>query len=113
MLKISKEFRKGILFLRLKGVLNKNTINILQDEVTNIIEKVGIYNIVFNLSSLEQIDIEGVKKLFMLYNLCRKNDGISMLCGVSKSLNKVLNSNKISYMFQIKNELDAIRLVRI
>lgn len=49
MLDINYEIRKGILFIRLGGVLNKNTVSKLQNEVTDMIKDNGIRNVVFNL----------------------------------------------------------------
>ena len=52
LLDINLEFCKGILFIRLKGVLNKNTVNKLKDEVNNLVKENGIRNLVFNISEL-------------------------------------------------------------
>ena len=52
MLNVGTEFRKGILFVRLKGHLNKDTINKLNKRVTNIVKENGIRNIVFNFTNL-------------------------------------------------------------
>ena len=49
MLNVGTEFRKGILFVRLKGHLNKNTIYKLNKRVTNLVKTNGIRNIVFNM----------------------------------------------------------------
>ena len=48
MLNVGTEFRKGILFVRLKGHLNKDTISKLNKRVTKVVKDNGIRNIVFN-----------------------------------------------------------------
>ena len=42
MLSVGTEFRKGILFVRLKGELTKDTIDKLNKKVTNIVKENGI-----------------------------------------------------------------------
>ena len=81
MLNITTEFRKGILFVRLKGHLNKDTIIKLNKKVTRIVKDSGIRNIVFNFGNLKSIDIKGINAIFYNYELCRNNDGRSLLCG--------------------------------
>ena len=48
MLNVGTEFRKGILFVKLKGDLNKDTFYKLIKKVINEVRKSGIRNIVFN-----------------------------------------------------------------
>ena len=59
MLSVNTEYRNGIMFVRLKGYLNKNTIEKLDKKVTNVIDKMGIRNIVLNVTDLKQIDCKG------------------------------------------------------
>lgn len=42
MLDINIEFRKGIAFIRLAGILNKTTVGKMNDEVTDMIRDNGI-----------------------------------------------------------------------
>ena len=56
MLKINMEFRKGILFVRLKGELNKYTYKGLNDYLSPIIEEQGIKYLVINLACLNKMD---------------------------------------------------------
>ena len=60
LLDINIEFFKGILFIRLNGVLNKNTVSKLKEEVNNLVEENGIRNTVFNVSGLDSIDCYGI-----------------------------------------------------
>ena len=53
---VKTEFRGGILFVRLKGNLTKNTVSILNERVTCVVDRLGIRNIVFNVESLINID---------------------------------------------------------
>ena len=50
------EYRENILFIRLIGSLNKNTIKYIDSELDNIVNNLGIYNIVFNFQELIELD---------------------------------------------------------
>ena len=55
MLKINMEFSKGILWIRLDGILNKTTSNTFDDEVIPVILKHGIKYVVVNLDKVNVI----------------------------------------------------------
>lgn len=93
------EIRKGVLFVRLNGVLNKNTMNEL-DNTYNLIIDNKISNIVFNINDVEQIDKKGINKLFNIYKNVIKNNSH---CYFIK--NKLLNNKKIK---EFDNELNAM-----
>ena len=63
MLKINLEFRKGILFIRLKGNLNQLTYQSMKDYLIPIIKDNGIKYIVFNLAYLKSIDGYGKESI--------------------------------------------------
>ena len=114
MLNVGTEFRKGILFVRLKGDLNKDTIYKLNKKVTNIVKDSGIRNVVFNLEKLKSIDIKGINSIFYNYELCKKNNGRSLLCGNNDNIRKKLKSSRlINYVYEISDELTAIRILNM
>ena len=114
MLNITTEFRKGIMFVRLKGHLNKDTIYKLNKKVTNVIKDNGIRNVVFNFSKLKSIDIKGINSIFYNYELCRDNEGRSLLCGNNDNIRKKLKKSRlINYVYETKDELTALRILNI
>ena len=114
MLNVGTEFRKGILFVRLRGHLNKDTINKLNKRVTNIVKENGIRNIVFNFTNLKSIDIKGINAIFYNYELCKNNEGMSMFCGNNEKIkDKLKKSRLINYVYEIKDELNAIRILNL
>ena len=114
MLNVGTEFRKGILFVRLKGHLNKDTVNKLNKRVTNIVKENGIRNIVFNFTNLKSIDIKGINAIFYNYELCKNNEGMSMFCGNNEKIkDKLKKSRLINYVYEIKDELNAIRILNL
>lgn len=115
MLKIILEFRKGILFIRLHGKLIKDTVSEFQNEVIKLIQKNGIHTVVVNLEELEDLDLKGMNVLLYCYESCKKNKGTALLCGIVKdNIKQRLDKGRVfNYMFQIKNELDALQKVQV
>ncbi len=113
MLDIDLYFHKGILFIRLKGVLDKDTKDKLYDDVM-FIKNSGINNIVFNLSEIKKIDSEGINSLLIIYYLCKVNNGNSLICGINDFLLKEINDSKLlSYITEASDELSAARVVNL
>lgn len=113
MLDINFEFRRGVLFIRLKGVLTKNTIGKLDLEVTTLIRDNGIRNVVFNVSELSRIDLKGISRLFYNYELCKKNRGVSLLCCVNnKDIHERIKGTRLlNYMVDVCDELSAFNFI--
>lgn len=109
------EFRKGILFVRLIGVLNKKTVSKLHKEVTELIKDNGVRNIVFNVNELESIDYYGINALLYNYELCRISNGKTLLCGINNTLvkHRLSNSRILNYMYETADELSAINVINI
>lgn len=115
LLNINLEFHKGILFVRLDGNLDINTIDKLDKEVTSLIKENGIKNIVFNFSNLNSIDCHGINKLLDSYKICKSNNGKSLVCGISNGLVKqrVNNSRLLKYMYETSDELTAFSMINL
>ena len=114
MLNVGTEFRKGILFVRLRGHLNKDTVPKLNKRVTKIVKENGIRNIVFNFTNLKSIDIKGINSIFYNYELSKNNEGISLFCGNNDNIrNKLKKSRLFNYIYEIKDELSAIRILNL
>lgn len=115
MLDINFENRKGILFVRLGGVLNKNTVSKLQNEITDMIKDNGIRNVVFNLSELKSIDMRGINNLLYDYELCRNNKGKTLVCGINNSVvrNRIDNTRLLKYMMETSDELSALNIINL
>ena len=115
LLDINIEFCKGILFIRLKGVLDKNTVGKLKEEVNTLVEENGIRNIVFNISSLNSIDCYGINALLNNYELCKNNNGQSLVCGINNNLvkHRINNSRLLKYMYEVSDELSAINIINL
>ena len=114
MLNVGTEFRKGILFVRLRGHLNKDTINKMNKRVTKIVKENGIRNIVFNFTNLKSIDIKGINTIFYNYELCKSNDGRSLMCGNNDNIRKKLKKSRlINYVYETTDELSAMNILNL
>ena len=114
MLNVGTEFREGILFVRLKGDLNKDTIYKLNKKVTNLVKDNGIRNLVFNLSNLKSIDIKGINTLFYNYELCKNLDGRSLMCGNNDNIRKKLKKSRlVNYIYETTDELSAMKILNM
>ena len=114
MLNVGTEFRKGILFVRLKGHLNKDTIDKLNKRVTKVVKENGIRNIVFNFSNLKSIDVKGINAIFYNYELCKQYEGQSLFCGNNDNIRKKLKKSRlINYVYETSNELTALKLLNL
>lgn len=102
MLDINIEFTRGILFVRLKGILDKSNITNLETKVLEIIGEGGIRFLVFNINDLK------IKDGFEFFNKCnelvKNNDGQMFLCGM-ESYSALSNYNYID------NELLALKTI--
>ena len=115
LLDINMQFHKGVLFIRLKGELNENTVNKLSNEVTNFIKENGIGNTVYNIEKLNQIDYYGIKALLNNYDISKKNNGKSLVCGMQDGLvkHRIKNSRLLNYMYETSDELSAINMINL
>ncbi len=105
MLKINMEFRKGILFVRLKGELNKYTYKGLNDYLSHIIEEQGIKYLVINLACINDMDKYGIGSLKKYIKETNKNNGYTLICNSKFAF----NNNTIT----IENELTALKIINI
>lgn len=108
MLNIDMEFRKGILFVRLDGILTKNTVKDIEIEVIDKIKKGGINQVVYNLENLKEIDLKGVHALLYTYEINKQTSGRTLVCGVNETIEKLIRGSRVlNYLNEIGSELKA------
>ncbi len=111
MLDIDMEFKQGILMVRLKGILNGDTAQILKKDLEVVIKDNGIRYVLLNLKRLSYIDKYGLEVIKNSYDEIVKNDGKLILCGINKlfDYNTVITDN----LYQINEEVTAYEIVNI
>ena len=100
MLKINTEFRKGIMFIRIRGNLNKNNINNIECE--------EFKYIVFNFDNLLSIDSYAINYIINYNNKIIKDNGKLIICETKNSLGNNLFKNRIPI---IDNEIKAFNIL--
>lgn len=114
MLTINTDYRKGIMFVRLKGELTKDTVMKLDKKVTNKIKRCGICDLVFNVSNLKIIDYRGINKLLYNYEIIKQNKGKTLLCGNNFNISKILRkSHLLNYIYEVSDELCAMKIINM
>lgn len=112
MLEITTEYREGILFVRLDGILDSNTVPFFQLELKKWKEG-GISNIVFNVVNLKEIDSVGISSFFDSYQMIHDKSGRGLICGMNHHINQSLKKSRIlNYIYEISDELNAIKVMK-
>ena len=93
------EYKKHVLFLRLKGNLNSNTSSYFSEYTMPIIDEYNIKYLVINLNSINTIDNKGYLSLKNSIETVKSNKG------------KVLIIDNNNYYFD--NELVALKLLKV
>ena len=91
------EFRRGILFIRLKGDLNKNTIKGVIDE--------DFKYVVLNLDNMYSIDSYSIKYINKIRKNIEYEDGKLIICDKYNTTSRLLTD-----IPKISNEYDAFKL---
>lgn len=109
MLEVNMEFKRGILFVRLKGILNGDTCANLKQELNELITVNGIKYVLLNLSGLEELDKYGLDTIKANYNCISKNQGKLLLCGAKR----IPYNENIKNIYHIREEGSAFNLIHI
>ena len=101
MLRINVEFRKGVLFVRLKGTIDNEK---YLEEVNNLIEKIGIKYFVLNTEHIKYFDINSINNIVKYNTKILKEKKKLLICDNKR--NNVFNN-----IPNIKCEIDAFSLI--
>lgn len=103
MLKVSTEFRKGVLFVRLVGRIdNEGYI----DKIKNLVEELGIQYIVLNLSGLLDVSLDSVEHIIKYNKLLKEKKKTLLICDASKVRERLFKN----IIPNISNEIEAFSL---
>lgn len=110
MLKVDMEYEKGILYVRLKGTLERKVSYKINNYIVPTVLKHKIKYLVFNLMELSDIDISGMDSLLNTKCAIKTNKGKICLCDVSDELRLKIKKLKIKIA---SNELAAHKLIEV
>lgn len=100
MLKINTEFRKGIMFVRVRGSLNETNVKCLKCD--------NFKYVVFNLDNLLSIDSYAINYIINYNNKIISDNGKLIICEKNKNLANNLFKNVIPI---IDNEIKAFNIL--
>ncbi|MGM9878980.1 MAG: anti-sigma factor antagonist [Bacilli bacterium] len=111
MLDIDMEFKQGILMVRLKGILNGDTVNLLKSDLEMVIKDNGIKYVLLNLKKLDYIDNYGLEAIQNSYKQIVNNKGKLIICGINKLFDK--NNILTENLYQVNEEVTAYEIINI
>ena len=108
------EYIKGILFIRINGVLVGNKISKFESEIIPIILGLGSRYVTLNLYKLELIDRRGLESIIKISNIISRYDGKLAICEVNNNIKENFkNSDIYDYCFKTKDELSSCEVFKI
>ena len=106
------EFRKGLLFVRLEGVLNEATSRELSVQLDHFINRHGVKYFVMNLENLDYLDKDGLDFIHKKYEDVVMHNGKLIICGYDNEYLKPM-IEEIKEVYKTKDELTAFNIIRI
>lgn len=111
MLDIDMEFNQGILLVRLRGLLNGDTVGLLRKDLEMVIRDNGIRYVLINLKKLSFIDNYGLEAIKQSYRQIINNNGKLIICGIDKIFNQ--NKEIFDNLYQVNDEIMAYEIINI
>ena len=113
MLKIDMEVKRGILFIRLNGILNKVTTNKFNNEVLPVVLDNGLKYVVINLDKVNYIDTFGIEALKEVGYIVTNLKGKTTLCSLTNNQVKLKLEETDGLFYEASNELTALGVMKI
>ena len=110
MLNMDLEYNKGILFVRLKGNLNRKSSYKLNNYLLPVLLKHKIKYLVYNLYELEGVDESGIDAILNTKCAIKSNKGKICLCEVSKELKRLMRRLRIKSVEDERKVFDLIKV---
>ena len=110
MLKVDMEYDKGILYVRLNGILERKVSYKINNYIVPTVLKHKVKYLVFNLLELKDIDESGMDALLNTKCAIRTNRGKICLCEVSDEVREKIKRLRMKIA---SNELAANKLIEI
>ena len=102
-LKVNYYIRQNIVFIRIYGELDQDTVGQVKNKIIEVIDKYNIKSVVFNLYELEFMDSTGIGMIIGRYNQIKKKGGKIILCSLNKQIQKIVMLSGLSRICEIKN----------
>ncbi len=110
MLKLDLEYNNGVLFMRLKGNLERKNTYKLNNYLIPVLLKHKIKYLVCNLYDLERVDEPGINALLNTKWALKVNKGKFYLCDVPKKMDLLVKRLRTK---PLCNELSALKKIQV
>ena len=108
MLETNIEYKRGVLFIRISGSLDKENSNKLKKEVIPLILENGFKYVVLNLNGVNILNEDGIKALDDINNAVLKFNGKTTLIDNKKTEEKIKGTLIYNVLYKVKNERMAL-----
>jgi len=106
LIKVNYEFRKGVMFVRIIGVLVSYNYKDTIDNIIYIIKNIGIKFVVFNLNNIKAIDAFVIDYLLKCNRLIKEDEGEMFICSSNCFESKFKHRIPI-----IRSEIEAFNVI--
>lgn len=102
------EYKKGVLYVRVSGVLISSKINKFESEIIPLLLGLDSKYVTLNLNGVDLIDKNGINSIIKLSNIVSKNEGKLVICNINDNIKSNFdNSDIFDYCFKAKNEITS------
>lgn len=100
----SVEFRRGVLFIRLKGRLNNE---FYLTKINDIIREFGIRYVVLNLNRINNISLNNVEDIIKYNNILKKENKLLIICDTNNYRKRLFKDIPL----RVSNEIDVFSFI--
>jgi len=111
-LQIETIYKKGILFVRCYGVINKETKKELEKTLESAINEVGIKYLLLNVENIYYINTEIESIIKKWSTILSKKDGKFFMCG-KEQLKETYDVDKTEKVLQMTDEFSVFKMINI
>lgn len=110
MLKIEMEYDQGVLFVRMKGTLDRKNTYKINNYLNPVIKKHNMKYLIYNFENLENIDEAGIDALKISKCFIKRNKGKVRICGINENIKGCIKSLKIP---TLKKEQEVYKIMEM
>lgn len=113
-MKTNIEYKNGVLYVRVFGVLVGDKVNIFENEIIPIVLSLKTKWVMVNLNRIDLIDSRGVNSLVKVSDVVNRFKGKVVLCEMNDYVKDNLSHTDVfDYCFKSKNEKLAMDVFKI
>lgn len=108
------EYKKGVLLIKVKGLLVGNKTEIFESEVIPIILGLNADRVTISLLDVDLIDNRGINSLIKISSIVNRFNGKVVLCDLNKYIkNRLKQSDVYDYCFKSRSEKTSMGVFSI